>query len=51
MISTPSPVYPEVVRPDVQCWTLTRADGGHRNERGGTLVRALETAPASIGCA
>ncbi|EDQ1158110.1 arginine deiminase, partial [Salmonella enterica subsp. enterica serovar Reading] len=38
-------VYPEVVRPDVQCWTLTPdGRGGLKRTQESTLVHALETA-------
>lgn len=45
-------VYPEVVRPDVQCWTLTPdGRGGLKRTRESTLVHALEKRLASIRCA
>ncbi|EGS9658387.1 arginine deiminase [Salmonella enterica] len=38
-------VYPEVVRPDVQCWTLTPdGRGGLKRTQESTLVHALEKA-------
>lgn len=38
-------VYPEVVRPDVQCWTLTPdGHGGLKRTQENTLVHALEKA-------
>ncbi len=37
-------VYPEVVRPDVQCWTLTPdGRGGLQRDQESTRVHALET--------